>query len=101
MAMARRRAILSILMLWGGIWLRAKETEEMVGSESEGRGKQMGRSAGACMLWGGIWLRSKAKEERVESESEGRGSRAKGVLERVCCGVELATGEGKGGNGSR
>ena len=41
-------------MLWGGIWLQAKATEEMVAGESKRRGKRIGRSAGACMLWGGI-----------------------------------------------
>ena len=38
----------------GWNWLQAKATEGMVAGESKRRGKQIGRSAGACMLWGGI-----------------------------------------------
>ena len=53
----------------GWNWLRAKATEGMVESESKGREKQSGRSAGACMLWGGIWLQAKAKEGMVAGES--------------------------------
>ena len=49
-------------MLWGGIWLREKTTEEMGESQNRGREKQSGRSAGVCMLWGGIWLRAKANQ---------------------------------------
>ena len=54
----------------GWSWLRAKAKEGMVAGESKRRGKQIGRSAGACMLWGGIWLQAKAKEGMVAGESK-------------------------------
>ena len=52
----------------GWNWLRAKAKEGMVTGESKRRGKQIGRSAGACMLWGVIWLRAKAKDGMVAGE---------------------------------
>ena len=77
-----------------------KAKEEMVGSERKGRGKQIGRSAGACMLWGGIWLRAKAKEGMVESERKDEEAERKECWSVYAVGWSWLRARAKGGNGS-
>ena len=75
----------------GWNWLRTKAKEGMVAGESKRRGKEIGRSAGACMLWGGIWLRAKAKDHLALGHGQGRrGISDNTPTERYVCLATLA-----------